>query len=457
MKYSRYKFTTSAWLGNVPDHWQETKIGRVCSKVGSGKTPRGGAEIYTEEGILFIRSQNVHNDGLHLDDVAWIPEEIDDNMVETRVFSHDVLLNITGASLGRSSLVVDEIGPANVNQHVCIIRPIPALVNPYFLWYSILSQPVQQQIVSFENGSSREGLNFTQVRALSIVVPPLPEQEIISRFLRVQVSKIETLIRKKEELIRKLREKRSALISRTVTRGLPPEAAKAAALNPYPKLKNSGIPWLGEMAAHWGLKKLSWIFQIQGRIGWRGYTVADLRDEADGILVLGAMNIGEKGNLDLSKTTFLSREKYDESPEIKLTGGELLVVKVGATIGKVGIVPNWQREATINPNVMILRRSEKDNSFFHYQLLGAAFQSELSLDKMAGAQDAINQEQIGRIKLLVPPKSEQLAIAKYLDEALRKLDRAIEKVETAIEKLTEYRFALVTAAVTGKIDLRNYR
>lgn len=217
---------------------------------------------------------------------------------------------------------------------------------------------------------------------------------------------------------------------------------------PYPRYKPSEIEWLEEVPAHWEERKLCSIFEVKGRIGWRGYTVDDLADQHDGVLVLGATNIDRIGRISLDDATYLSRQKYEESPEIHLYGGELLVVKVGATIGKVGLVPFWDKEATINPNVMILRRRKPDNRFFHFQFQSEILQALLSLEKMAGAQEAINQEFVKSLKLLTPPENEQVCIADFLDQETARLDRLIAKKCELIVKLKEKRTALISRTVT---------
>jgi len=143
---------------------QWLRVKDVSSKVGSGKTPRGGADAYLDEGVAFLRSQNVHNDGLRLDDVAFISTEIDEEMSSTRVREGDVLLNITGGSLGRCCVADGRALPANVSQHVCIIRP--TAINPSHLALLIRSKVVQDQIRLAQVGGNREGLNFEQVREL---------------------------------------------------------------------------------------------------------------------------------------------------------------------------------------------------------------------------------------------------------------------------------------------------
>ncbi len=119
------------WIGEIPFHWRMGKIKNGVSKVGSGKTPKGGAEVYSTEGVLFLRSQNIYDDGLKLDNPFFITDDIDEDMKNTRVQTNDVLLNITGGSIGRCCVVPDGLGRANVNQHVSIIRAITTVGNLY--------------------------------------------------------------------------------------------------------------------------------------------------------------------------------------------------------------------------------------------------------------------------------------------------------------------------------------
>jgi len=206
------------WLGQIPEHWEVRKVKHLTTKIGSGKTPKGGAEIYVHSGVMFFRSQNVHFDGLRLDDVVFIEDDVDAEMPNTRVQPSDVLLNITGASLGRCCLVGEDLGRANVNQHVCIIRAHRSKILPDYLCAAISSVVAQSQIFASENGTSREGLSFQQVGSLLIVVPPrIEEQVVINRHIRIRMEQTHVLIRKAIESTDLLREYRTALISAAVT------------------------------------------------------------------------------------------------------------------------------------------------------------------------------------------------------------------------------------------------
>jgi type I restriction enzyme S subunit len=142
----------------------------MTAKIGSGKTPSGGADVYVDHGVAFLRSQNVHNDGLRLHDVAYIDTSTDEEMSATRIQVGDVLLNITGASIGRACWVPSGLGPANVNQHVCIVRPRER-ISSTLLASALTGGYVQDQIQLSQVGGNRDGLNFEQVASLRIPIP----------------------------------------------------------------------------------------------------------------------------------------------------------------------------------------------------------------------------------------------------------------------------------------------
>lgn len=204
------------WLGDIPSGWSISRLGFYCSKIGSGKTPSGGAEAYSDQGITFIRSQNVHDDGLNLVDVVYISNEIDEELATSRVLEGDILLNITGASLGRTCMVGANIGPANVNQHVCIIRIENESIRS-FVAVLLKSNWLRSQIDIAQTGAGREGLNFWQISKLQITVPPPHEADAISQFIDDLNKSFDALMKESEHAISILHERRSSLISAAVT------------------------------------------------------------------------------------------------------------------------------------------------------------------------------------------------------------------------------------------------
>ena len=212
---AKMKETGFEWIGMVPEHWDVKKIKYLTSKIGSGKTPKGGSDVYIDEGVLFIRSQNVYDGYFDLSSVAFISHEIDSAMSNTRVYRNDVLLNITGGSIGRSCLYEsDEL--ANVNQHVCIIR-CNNQMRPKFMQYFWNSRIGKISIDIYQSGANREGLNFTEIGNTLVPTPELHEQDQIIDYLDGKCGVINDVIQQKYSLINKLTEYKKSLIYEVVT------------------------------------------------------------------------------------------------------------------------------------------------------------------------------------------------------------------------------------------------
>ncbi len=176
-------------LGLIPKAWQTPTVGEIASHVRSGVTPSGGSEVYRKEGITFVRSQNVTFDGLLLDDVVFITPATHAAMNRSEIFPFDVLLNITGASIGRCCYVPDGFPPANVNQHVCALRlPKPRFEDGVFLTAILASHIGQSQIDRLNAGGNREGLNYTQVRSFVVPWPEPDERKAIAN--RIEAGKV---------------------------------------------------------------------------------------------------------------------------------------------------------------------------------------------------------------------------------------------------------------------------
>ena len=204
------------WIGKIPTHWQLDKVKHLTTKVGSGITPRGGGENYIDEGVLFIRSQNVYFDELRLDDAVYISEKTHNLMSNTSVCVGDVLLNITGASIGRNCVFRGESSKANVNQHVCIIRP-NLKIRPWYLSYLFESRLGQEQIWLSQNGASREGLNFADLKTFVFPLPTIEEQKEIEKEIFKILETIKETINSIEKEKKALREFGSCLITSAVT------------------------------------------------------------------------------------------------------------------------------------------------------------------------------------------------------------------------------------------------
>ena len=205
------------WIGKIPAEWSITKIKSGVTKIGSGKTPSGGAETYTDSGVIFLRSQNVYDCTLNLESPTYISLEVDATMKSTRVLPDDVLLNITGGSIGRCSIVPKTLGLANVNQHVCIIRTNPLIFLPKYMQYFWVSTLGHLAIDLYQTGGNREGMSADAIRNTPIPYAPLNEQKEIADYLDAKCAEIDGLIAKKEQLVKELESYKKSLIYEVVT------------------------------------------------------------------------------------------------------------------------------------------------------------------------------------------------------------------------------------------------
>ena len=203
------------WIGMVPEGWEVKRMKHVTIKIGSGVTPSGGGTSYLDEGIPLLRSQNMLFGKIEFEGVAFISEKTHAEMSNSQVKKGDVLLNITGGSIGRCHFVEVDF-PINVNQHVCIVRPAKSIYT-IFLNAILASEIGQGQIWFFQQGGGREGLNFQALKNFFIPLPPPKEQIAISEQIKTVTEKIATAIACKQAEIEKLKEYKATLINSAVT------------------------------------------------------------------------------------------------------------------------------------------------------------------------------------------------------------------------------------------------
>jgi len=321
---------------------------------------------------------------------------------------------------------------------------------PKFVAWALLSRYVlNAQIHITRMRAAQPHLNAEELGSVVIFTPPLEEQRVISDFLDTQTAKLDTLIAKKQSLIEKLKEKRTALISRTVTRGLPPEAARAAGLNPHPKLKPSGIEWLGDVPEHWRIPPLYTRYSVElGKMLNEGHFT-------------GASLVPYLRNVDVQ----WDRINLDDLPEMDIAPNEFdrftaqegdLLVCEGGEVGRCAIFPANAGRIGFQKAIHRMRpqNSNEITRYMYYTLVWAASAGIFLAEGNPNTIPHLTGEKFRRYRFPTPPPFEQLAIANYLDRESEKTDHMTLKVEQAIGRLQEYRTALVTAAVTGKIDVR---
>ncbi|WP_404362552.1 restriction endonuclease subunit S [Marinobacter sp.] len=441
--YPRYQDSGSEWLGHVPAHWEVTKLSYISSRIGSGKTPTGGAETYVPSGVVFIRSQNVHDDGLRLDDVVFISESMDKEMAWSRVKPLDVLLNITGASIGRTCLVPAGFLPANVNQHVCVIRLEQPESHAKWVSLAMTSAATKSQVDINQTGAAREGLNFEQVSDFLICVPPCEERRQIARFLNHETAKIDALIREQERLIELLQEKRQAVISHAVTKGLDPDVP----------MKDSGVEWLGEVPAHWEIRKLS---TITDKItnGYVGPTRGLFTDE--GVRYLQSLHI-KNNEIRFNQPYFVPVEWSNDHSKSILKEGDVLIVQTG-DIGQSAVVT--REFAGSNCHALIVVSAIQpilDGNYLSW-VLNSPYGKNTLLSIQTGAlHPHLNCGYVKDVWIPLPPIDEQRRIVDQLQSELTSFQSLTEQASAMAGILRERRSALISAAVTGKIDVRDWQ
>jgi type I restriction enzyme, S subunit len=444
--YPEYKGSGVEWLGDVPEHWGVKPLKYVASvndEVLPESTPSDWELIYVDIGSVDRVEGITKKESMIFENAP--------SRARRLVSDGDTIVSTVRTYLRAIAPVQNPEPNLVVSTGFAVIRA--RKIRSDYLSFLLRSGYFIENVVLRSVGVSYPATNATEVVKIPILIPIPSEQIKIATFLNIETKKIDSLVSKKRALIEKVREKRTAIISRTVTRGLPPEVARAAGLDPHLKLKPSGVEWLGEIPEHWETKRVKSICSIFGRIGYRGYTTDDLVDEGGGALSIGAGHVTLDGYLNLDNPVFISWQKYHESPEIMVAHGDVLVAQRGSC-GKVALIDGEIGPATINPSMVVLKNLRIHGDFLWYWLLGDFVQGTFKMYLSATAVPMISQQQIGNVPICIPPSDEQNAIVRYLRQETAKIDQLIIKVEAAIERLQEYRTALITAAVTGKIDVR---
>lgn len=448
-KYPAYKDSGVEWLGKTPEHWKVVPAKRGISVLtdftanGSFAALAENVEYQSSGYARLIRMtdlrQKLETDGI------WIDESAYKYLEKSSLVGGELLMASVG-SVGLIYLMPEVDYPASLAPNMYLLKTNSSLLSK-FLYWSLLSEGGQSQIFQVATTTAQPKLNKDNVRSIVIALPEVQEQTQIARFLDHETARIDALIEEQQRLIELLKEKRQAVISHAVTKGL----------DPMVPMKDSGVEWLGEVPAHWVVCPLKHFAKVKGRIGFRGYTSDDLVAEEDGALIVGASEMTATGEIELRAPQYICWDKYFESPEIMLEDGDLLVVQRGSTVGKVACFSGYKREATINPSLIVLKELKVDSLFLLRVLQSDYVQSSFSLQRSSTAIPMISQEQVENYKIAMPPFDEQSAIVSRLDNSINKLDLLIGEAQSATNILYERRSTLISAAVTGKIDVRGWQ
>jgi type I restriction enzyme S subunit len=344
----------------------------------------------------------------------------------------------TRAPVGYIAITTEKMA---FNQGCRALVPRTSVVSSQYLSYALQSST--EQLKAAAQGTTFLELSGTSLSDIRVPLPPRGRQQLIVDFLDRETAEIDAFIADQERLIELLDERRVATITHAVIKGLDPNAP----------MKDSGLEWVGQIPEHWRMMPIKRTASIRGRIGFRGYTTADLVDDGSGAIALSPGNMRE-GRLRWENSTYISWEKYFESPEIVVSSGDTLLVKTGSTFGKTAYVELSEKShVTINPQIVILRPYCMDSYFFHCSISNSRVHNEFRSYPTGGTTPTMTESRIGSIEIAVPDYKEQRAIADFLKRETAELDAAISDAREAIALSRERRAALISAAVTGQLDV----
>jgi type I restriction enzyme S subunit len=429
--YLVYKDSGVGWLGEVPAHWEVKRLKNI-TQINPEVLPEDTDPDYA---LQYIDITNVNDKGSIID-VQEMRFDEAPSRARRKVGHDDTIISTVRTYLKAIGFINNPPENLIVSTGFAVLRTM-AGVKPGFLWRLVQSQQFVDSVVSHSEGVSYPGINPSRLACLPILLPPVEEQAAITCFIDQETAKIDALVAKKVRQIELLQEKRSALISRAVTRGLDPNAP----------LKDSSIDWLGHIPAHWEVFLLKRIARIRYGLG------QPPEESYQGLPLIRATNV-TYGRITKNGMMYVDPEDVPASRGAELISGEILVVRSGAYTGDSAIVPEEYAGAIAGYD-MVATVFKGYSPFIAWQILSSEIRDlQFGFYKLRAAQPHLNAEELKFTVIVFPPHLEQQEIATFLDKETSKIDALITKIREGIDRLKEYRTALIAAAVTGKIDVR---
>lgn len=440
--YPKYKESGVPWLGEVPEGW-EVKRGRFAMSVNPASPVLRALDPDSEVSFVPMDAVGEYG-GIRLDQTRVI-SEIGSGYTEFQ--DGDVVVaKITPCfENGKGALAAGLVNKAAYGTtELHVLRPLPCLDKRFLFWLTVSDgfRKFGEADMYGAGGQKRVPPEFCKDFPLPLF--PLEEQTTIADFLDRETGRIDTLVAKKRALVGLLKEKRTALISRTVTRGLPADVAREFGLEPHTRFKDSGVEWLGEVPEEWAVRRFSREVSIaEGQVDPE-------REPYASMLLIGPEHVESGTGRLLQQLTAL--DQAAESGKYLSCKGNVIYSKIRPALRKLVIAPE---DCLCSADMYPLRGIERvENKFIFWLFLSEQFSAWSVLEADRVAMPKINRNTLNSLRMPVPPLPEQTAIAAYLDRETAKLDKLVEKVEAVVTRLQEYRTALITAAVTGKIDVR---
>ena len=438
-RYDKYKDSGIAWIGEIPEHWEVKRLKFSCNIFGRiGFRGYKSDDLFSEgNGAITLSPSNMKDMKIDYTNRTYLSWEKYYESPEIIISNNDILMVKTGSTYGKCSFVDNIPMECTINPQIVVFKQHKDY--PKFLAYSFQTEATRAFIETSVVGGTIPTISQEKIMNYFFVFPPISEQQSIATYLDQKCSEIDELITLQEEMITKLQSYKQSVITEAVTKGL----------NKNVPLKDSGIKWIGEIPEHWEVKRLKFSCNVFGRIGFRGYRSDDLVSEGNGAITLSPSNMKDM-KMDYTNRTYLSWEKYYESPEIMISNNDILMVKTGSTYGKCSFVDNIPMECTINPQIVVFKQHKDYPKFLAYSFQTKATRAFVETSVVGGTIPTIAQEKIMNYFFAFPPLAEQQSIANYLDQKCSEIDELISIKQQKIEKLKDYKKSLIFECVTGK-------
>ena len=436
--YSKYKPSSIDWLGDIPDGWEMKKLKHTVKELVGGGTPdTGNDQNWTddENGTPWVNIADMTN-AFHIQETEKRVTAMGLAEKNLRILPKNTLLYSMYASLGKVALLDIE---AVTNQAILgVVEDKQKAVSDFIKWWLI---SIESHLSLFSTSSTQNNLNEFKVKNMPLFLPSLPQQKSIADFLDRETAKIDEMVAKKQKMKELLKEKRQALITHAVTKGLDPKA----------KMKPSGINWLGDIPEGWEIKKLKYISDTR---------VSNVDKKSEDEMPVRLCNY-----VDVYKNEFID-EKIDfmvatatrgQIETFELKQGDVIITKDSETPDDIGVPAYVKLENTENVvcgyHLAISTPNKTDllGKYLFRLFQSKLFRSYFEISCNGVTRFGLDTYSVFNADIILPALSDQRTITDFLDRKTAKIDEMMKKVETQIEKLQEYRQALITDAVTGKI------
>lgn len=432
--YPEYKNSEIEWLSDMPAHWGIAPIKYMALE--SESLFLDGDWIESKDistgGIRYITTGNVTNGKFREQGTGYITEDTFRELNCTEVHEGDILIARLNDPIGRACIIPDLKSKIVTSVDNVIFRPDKKYHKKYLV-HLFSSESYFRHTGNLARGATMQRISRGLLGNIRIVVPPFEEQEQISNFLDHETTKIDTLIEKQQQLITLLKEKRQSVISLAVTKGL----------NPKTKMHSSGINWLGEVPEHWKIKTIKQLFKQTKRQGYSDLEVLSV--------------YRDYGVIEKSSREDNNNKTPDNLSTYQLVEvNDLVINKMKAWQGSLGVS---NHVGITSPDYIVYKATHSENSKFIHYSLRASHMPDVYHSISNGirpSQWRLEPEKFEQLFVLLPPQKEQQGIIEYLDIQLKKIDKLIERCTSASQTMQERRTALISAAVTGKIDIRDW-